>query len=319
MPCYHPISGWQSPVPNENLKHPVYFKKSNDPSWAPGLAFRAIKLPCGRCIGCRLERSKQWAIRCVHEATLHDQNCFITLTYDNEHLPEGGTLVKEHYRDFIKRLRQHVRYREKKAGIPKEERTKIRFFHCGEYGDRFQRPHYHACIFGFDFEDKEIFKDERGVKLYISETLKKIWGKGHVTIGEVTFESAAYVARYITKKITGKKAVGHYNGRKPEYTTMSRRPGIASAWFDKFSSDVYPGDYVVLRGRKLKPPRFYDSMYEHIDPETFKDIKLKRLEKAKEAEEKILLAGYNPTTRRKTLEQIHIESAKLLKRGYEND
>jgi hypothetical protein len=165
------------------------------------------------------------------------------------------------------------RFRKKFSHIP------IRFFHCGEYGDENQRPHYHAIIFGFDFPDKQVWKESfNGDHYYVSDTLNKLWGKGYCIIGNVTFESAAYVARYIVKKVTGEDAEEHYKcvdpdtgelfNIKPEYITMSRRPGIGKTWFDKFKSDVYPSDFVVLRGKKMRPPKYYDDLYsQHEDSE----------------------------------------------------
>ena len=238
-----------------------------------------LKLPCGQCIGCRLERSRQWAIRCVNEASLYDDNCFLTLTYDDAHLPLNGSLVLRDYQLFMKRLR-------------KEAGPGIRYFHCGEYGEKLQRPHYHACIFNFDFKDKAAHRLRGENMAYRSPTLERLWPHGFSEIGSVTFESAAYVARYIMKKVTGVNAsfpdslgLGHYDrvnefgeivGLAPEYVTMSRRPGIGKAWFDKFKSDMYPHGYVALRGKQMRPPRFYDSLYEISDPVMFNSMKLAR-------------------------------------------
>ena len=245
MPCYKPLVGWRSRELTEKGKRKIVFNPSK------GFLDLRETIPCGQCIGCRLERSRQWAIRCVHEASLHKDNCFITLTYNNENLPKDGSLILKDFQDFMKRLRH-------KFG------SGIRFFHCGEYGEKFKRPHYHACLFGLSLPDRRLHSQSNGHKLYVSEILNELWQhKGYAIIGELTFESAAYVARYITKKITGEPAKEHYEGicevtgeitkRKPEYTTMSRRPGIASDWFKKYKSDVYPGDFVVLRNKKLKP------------------------------------------------------------------
>lgn len=154
-----------------------------------GKAF-SLSLPCGQCIGCRLEYSRQWAIRCMHESTLHDQSCFITLTYSDDNLPEHGTLILRDFQLFMKRLRFEF------------SNVKIRFYHCGEYGEKFGRPHYHALLFGIDFEaDRTLYsQSKQGSKLYVSDTLNKLWNKGFATIGNITFESAAYVARYVVKK-----------------------------------------------------------------------------------------------------------------------
>ena len=240
-----------------------------------GWVDRPLTIPCGQCVGCRLERSRQWAVRCVHEASLHEDNCFITLTYNNESLPEDGSLNKKHFQDFMKRLRK------------KYKNKKIRYYHCGEYGDKNFRPHYHAIIFGLEFDDQKLFTVNNGEKLYTSEKLEKLWPFGFSTIGTVTFESAAYVARYVMKKVNGKNAKNHYErvdsntgeiySLVPEYNTMSRRPGIASGWFDKYKDDVYPSDNIHLREKTFRPPKFYDKMYEHLMPNEMEKIKMQRM------------------------------------------
>ena len=142
---------------------------------------------------------------------------------------------------------------------------KIRFFHCGEYGERNDRPHHHVCFFDFDLPDREFLKmsSDGKSRLYTSKFLDKIWGKGYCIIGDVPFESAAYVARYICKKVTGELADGFYEGRLPEYVTMSLKPGIGFGWYEKFhGSDVYADDMVIVRGMKCKAPRYYDVKYE---------------------------------------------------------
>lgn len=270
MTCYHPIQGYRSKKLTENGKFRIVFNPREGHHDLP------IEVPCGQCIGCRLEKSKVWATRCLHESTLHNENCYITLTYRDESLPKDGSVKVEDFQKFMKRLRKNTG-------------RKIRFFHCGEYGDETLRPHYHAIIFGFDFKDKKFHKNNpNGDKLYTSEFLNKTWEHGFCTIGDVTFESCAYVARYITKKITGKKAEKHYKGRRPEYITMSRRPGIGKGWFEKFSSDVYPDDKVVIRnGIKVKPPKYYDNLFNELNEKEFKDIKLKRRAQAKVNKETI--------------------------------
>ena len=240
---------------------------------------QVLKVPCGQCRGCRLRKSAEWATRCMHEATLHTDNCFITLTYNDDNLPHDFSLDVTHFQKFMKRLRFHF--------APK----RIRFFHCGEYGDKFGRPHYHAIIFGLDFDDKVFWTTNNGFPLYRSKTLDELWPYGFSSIGAVTFESAAYVARYNMKKVNGKKAKEHYEwihpitgqifDRKPEYITMSRRPGIASDWFDRYYNDVYPHDRVIVNGRPLRPPRFYDGRFELINPSGFEQVKFMREERSK--------------------------------------
>nr|QJB20822.1 MAG: replication initiator protein [Microvirus sp.] len=264
MTCYSPLEAWR--LDDGSISFNPRYR----------LGFERLSLPCGQCIGCRLERSRQWAIRCVHEAQLWRDNCFITLTYDPSHLPADGSLCLRHWQLFMKRLR-------KKFG------SNIRFFHCGEYGEKFSRPHYHACLFNFSPPDKVLFKTVNGFNLYLSKSLEELWGKGFVTIGDVTFESAAYVARYVLKKVTGNRAADYYSFvdsdgvvrlRRPEYVTMSRRPGIASGWYDKFSGDVFPSDQVIIRGRPMRPPRFYDNKLKAFDPEMWDEVSFSRFETA---------------------------------------
>ncbi len=272
MPCYHPLTAWRSRERGPTGKQVVVFDRREAVSFS-------FTLPCGQCIGCRLERSRQWAMRCVHEASLHDENCFITLTYDDEHLPSDGSLNKKHFQDFMKRLRKRVGDR------------RIRFYHCGEYGELYRRPHYHALLFGFDFGDKTLFTVRNENRIHTSEFLDSVWQRGYSSIGDVTFDSAAYVARYVMKKVNGEAAAEHYIGCDsitgdlvdlvPEYTTMSRGGkgghGIGHDWYSKFKEDVFPLDEVVIRGRRMKPPRFYDLVYELECPEDFARVKAERV------------------------------------------
>jgi hypothetical protein len=212
----------------------------------------------------------------MHEASLHKENCFLTLTYNNDHLPEHGNLVKRDAQLFLKRFRKKL------------DDQLIRYYYCGEYGDKLGRPHFHFLIFGYDFPDKVFYSLNRGKdKLYNSPMLDKLWGKGFAVIAALTFQTAAYVARYVMKKRTGKHAGKHYERidketgeiifLTPEYNDMSRRPGIAHDWFKKFSDDCYPHDFLVFNGRKMKPPKYYDSMYELIAPLSFATVKADRI------------------------------------------
>lgn len=305
MPCYHPLQGYRSRELNPSGKRNIVFSVDQ------GFRDLPVEVPCGQCIGCRLERSRQWAIRCVHEASLYPNNCFITLTYRDECLPKDNSLCVADFQKFMKRLR-------KRFG------DGIRFFHCGEYGEKFARPHYHACLFNFDFPDRKLEKSVNGHKYYVSEILKELWPFGHSMVGDVSFESAAYVARYITKKVTGDKALFHYNKvnlitgeileeRRPEYVTMSRRPGIGKGWFDKFNKDVFPDDFVVLRGKKLKPPKYYSTQYEIAYPSDYENVKTQRTIAGKAN------AANNTSDRLSVRKFIQEAKLKLLKRGFEND
>lgn len=260
MPCYSPLKGYK------NLETGgIVFKRSS-------IAGVAMEVACGQCLGCRLDRSRTWGFRIIHEASLHDQNCFITLTYDDEHLPGDLSLNKKHFQKFMKRLRKRFHPR------------KVRFYHCGEYGEQYKRPHYHACIFGLDFDDKELLTDNGEYKTYTSQVLSDTWGFGFVTVGEVTLESAMYCARYILKKVNGHNADDHYlrcdeygvaYWVEPEYTTMSRRPGIGKDWYEKYKNDLFPSDEVPVPGHGVFPkvPRYYEEILRSEDESAHAEIK----------------------------------------------
>lgn len=208
---------------------------------------------------------------------MHEQNCFITLTYDDQNLPWDGSLNPKHFQDFMKRLR--FKYRPQN----------IRFFHCGEYGEQYQRPHYHALLFNHDFEDKQLWTERDGIPTYISEELENLWPFGFSTVGRITWESAAYCARYVTKKFTGKDAQEKYwrilatdieVQLQPEYATMSLKPGIGQTWFTDFKDDCYPSDFITVRGKKKTLPRYYDKLYHDLEPEQLERLKKRRREKA---------------------------------------
>lgn len=327
MPCYRPLKGYIGRSVNEETgKRPLVFNV--DQSLIPVTQ----TIACGRCIGCRLDRSLQWAARCVHEAQMHDENCFITLTFDNKFIDENGSLKVSDFQKFMKRLRKMI--------APK----KVRFFHCGEYGAKFSRPHHHACLFGYDFSDKVLFSEKGGNKLYVSPQLMKLWPFGFSTVGAMTFESAAYVARYVLKKwsednldgaelyeamkafsetkkvVRGKDDLDefssenlkkkYYNNKKEEYVTMSRRPGIGQSWYDMFKTDVYPNGCVVINGKTHKPPKFYDLKFELDNALTMAKIKGERIKRALKKKSNTQQALY-------IKERIKLEKVKQLKRGLE--
>lgn len=218
------------------------------------------------------------AVRCMHEASLHASSWFVTLTYS----PEALTSWSLQYRDFqlfMKRLRE---WRASEEGCracgPAQAKRGVRFFMCGEYGEGYFRPHFHALLFGIDFPDLKVLKEVSGQTLYSSERLDKIWGNGFASLGAVTMESAQYVARYAQKSLvpgaenkrrnaqhfTLDPETGEVWPQVPEFIRMSLKPGIGAEWFKKYSADVYgrqaePGlDRVVVNGVAAKPPKYYD-------------------------------------------------------------
>lgn len=272
MPCSFPITAFQ--LADGSI---VFYEKHRHGS------VRSLFLPCGRCAQCRLERSRQWAVRCVHESKLYEDNAFVTLTYDDAHLPVDRGLRYEDFQLFMKRLRRRFCSRT------------IRFYMCGEYGEErdsrgkvtggLGRPHYHALLFNCRFDDQLYFKSSGGCTLYTSGVLGELWPLGNHLIGAVTFESAAYCARYCLERVNGPDAARHYEivnsssgeivQRAPEFSRMSLRPGIGAPWLEKFMSDVYPRGEVVSRGRLAKSPRYYDVLFERSggDPSVFQQMR----------------------------------------------
>lgn len=294
MPCYSPLLAYQCGngdiVFNEN--------KSKD-------VRRQLELACGQCIGCKLERSRRWAVRGTHEASLYEANSFITLTYNDENLPRGGTLVVKHTQDFLKRARHHI--------------GPFRYYLCGEYGETTWRPHYHAIIFGKDWMDKKPFSTtDTGDKTYTSERLEQIWGMGQCLTAAVTFNSIAYVTRYCTQVRNGRQAEPHYRrynewGKsyylEPEFGNMSRKPGIGKEWLNKYHTDVYTTDEVIINGKKGRPPKFYDEQYKRMFPDNMEQIKERREIDAYERRED------NTPERLRVKEQVTRAAITQLQRG----
>lgn len=272
MGCDFPIRAHRSPEFLESGKRALTFNPVRSVN-----SNYTYNLPCNSCMGCRLERSRQWAIRMLHESKAHDFNCFITLTYDDQHVPQDYGLKLRDWQLFMKKLRKSltVKMKHRRGEHSAHIRAycldltpKLRFFACGEYGSLNGRPHYHAIIFNHDFFDKkEHGKNAKGDIIYSSEWLARLWGKGLVSTQDVTFKSARYVAAYVTKKITGDKAPDHYyrlspidgqmHSVKPEFAVMSRRDGLGSCYVDQFKSDFYPSGFIVVDGKKHSPPAFY--------------------------------------------------------------
>ena len=232
-----------------------------------------LELPCGQCIGCRLDYSRQWALRCMLEAKQWKDNIFLTLTYDDDHVPE--CLQPKDLTKFMKDLRRQMSYHYGEVGI--------RFFACGEYGELYERPHFHVILYNCPVPDKKLFKVYAGTKLYTSDHIAEIWGKGFISIGEVTYESCAYVARYILKKQKGKGSAEYYAalGKTPEFVRMSRRTGIARDWYEEHKDEIYENDEIFLSNGKglvrvLKPARYFDRLYDNYKPEQLEKVKRAR-------------------------------------------
>lgn len=217
---------------------------------------------------------------------MHKQSWFVTLTYDDKNLPRDGSLNYRHFQQFMRRLR-------------KAQAGKVRFYMAGEYGERTARPHYHACLFGAVFRDLLYYrKSPSGFTLWRSDKLDSLWGKGLCSLGALTFESAAYTAGYINKKIlisedTPEKYREHYSrvdtttgevrSVLPEFARMSLNPGIGATWVDRYRADVFPRDYCIVDGRKVPVPRYYlDRIKDKhgVKPAVFCDLESDRFERS---------------------------------------
>lgn len=292
MPCYHPISAFQCAdgqvVFVERSRHDVV---------------RSLFLPCGQCVGCRLERSRQWAVRCMHEGSLHESNSVVLLTYADEHLPPGGSLEYRDFQLFMKRLRKRFK--------------DVRFFMCGEYGKDLGRPHFHAILFNVLFDDRVFLKQRPGGPLYRSATLERLWPWGHSTVGDLSFEMAAYIARYICEKVTGDSAPGWYqrvnmltgdvSELEPEFCSSSLRPAIGRDWFRLFWPEVVQRGEVVSNGHVAKAPKYYDKLMSELA--AFEDVEYRRSVKAS------LLGGENSDARLAVREVVAKARLSLSKRN----
>jgi len=300
MACYTPLHLFhKGDKVNENFVGPIKSSRLVSARRA-GIGQKPITVPCGRCIGCRLERSRQWAIRCMHELRYHKHSAFITLTYRDDDLVYGSTratLVKDHLTRFWKRLRDHY--------------GELRYFACGEYGEQTNRPHYHAIVYGIDISDKKFLKVSKGNKIFISSKLDSVWSHGDAYIGDVAFESCAYVSRYIMAKRLGKDS-SYYNenGIEPEFVRMSRRPGIGTKFYEQFKSDIYNHDTMVIRGGiETRPPKFYDKKFR--DENVLRMLQIKQIRASKSDPED----PENQTKRLKVRERVKAAQIRSLKRG----
>lgn len=266
------------------------FDKSKAP---PGsqVVTKFTPIPCGQCIGCRIDKSREWANRMLLELPYSDNAYFVTLTYDDEHLPmseyhdilglagevcDAATLRKKDFQLFMKRLR-------KRFG------EGIRYYAAGEYGSKTFRPHYHAIIYNLPLQDLKLYKvSPRGDKYYNSEELQKVWPFGYVVVADVTWETCAYTARYVTKKLTGKQAYFYdYFNVEPEFSLMSRRPGLGKEWYNEHGAEAYKSYIITVSTqngmKQFKPPHYYDTLYDQEEPARLKEVKEQQRKMAQQA------------------------------------
>lgn len=314
MSCYHPLLG----VPDyesgfsENGKriYKINPYSHYDPQFKP---FGAISIPCGHCIGCRLDYSRSWADRMMLELDHTKKAIFVTLTYDNEHVPlteedENGlfgwfSLWKPDLQKFFKRLRKR---------FPDKE---IRYYAAGEYGSNTFRPHYHAIIFGLSLEDfpdcKPRGRNELGQVHYESEEFLRIWNQGFCLLASVSWQTCAYVARYVQKKVNSANTwLTDSLGAEPEFSLMSRRPGIG-AYYMTDHPDMFENTNLYVSGHPdpISIPKYFLKKLDLIDPETCAKIKEQRADFMRDKE---LLKLQN--TELSYIEQLEVEENKKLLR-----
>jgi hypothetical protein len=328
MPCYRPQLAIPLPGRTRNGKTPYKFiGRATDAllntAFSGDPRLRGFKImPCRQCIGCRLEKSRQTATRLMHETKFHPGSIFLTLTYDPEHYPKNGSLIRTDFTGFLKRLRARCDY---------EAKGKIKAFGVGEYGcdspkgcinpkcSHDARAHYHAILYGpYDCDSSDPLRSEEepsrsGGRQFTHSDIADSWGLGMHRFSAVTFESAAYVARYHLKKISGPLAPSHYGDRVPEFVSFGK--GIGRQHFEDWGHDIYPSDHVVLPGRgAFLPPPYYDRLLEKTDPVLYEEIKKKR----QQAQEQMthrhqLLDATNESLREEEVRIIVTEQT--LKRG----
>ena len=264
MSCYHPLKAMDLGLKDNGKKDIRICGSRSIPEYYidnQGVKrFDFLSIPCGKCVGCRLDYAKNWAIRCVLESSFYSENYFLTLTYDDAHNP--GNLLKDDFRSFIKKLRTYL----SRKGLPD-----VRFFASGEYGSKNYRPHFHAIIFNLHLDDLKLVKSN----LYSSDFLNHIWNKGFVVVGDVNFNSCGYVARYCLKSLNDHELFTKL-GYNKEFVLMSRRPGIGFGFFDKNFKDIYNYDKIYFNfGDKVdcSVPKYFDYLFNKIDPGKLEQIK----------------------------------------------
>ena len=341
MTCYHPNimiqdrdkiniktgKGWQKIAfynsRSPNFKGYEFYNKFNeDPVLNDNGKYKAVQIRCfNQCIGCLEDRAKEWATKCYLESLYHDESYFITLTYDDNHLPISNTMTTskgeifyddgtwnsyieyEHVRSFIRKVRDWQR---EKYGI-----NGIKYFGCGEYGGKEGRAHFHIIMFGLHLEPNdvrvhEISKD--GNVTYKCEELSKCWvmpnerrgqaePMGFITVAEVNWQTSRYVAGYVQKKefkntkdeyeyFTNKEAYYSRRGQTPERLFMSTQGGIGKRYFDEHAREFFEDGYIMIHGAKQKIvkariPTYYERLLEHESEPTLDKYKEQKQEKAK--------------------------------------
>lgn len=298
--CLNPIAAKRVP---SRTKLKFLEKERMDVNWEINNS-DVIWLSCGKCIECRLQHARNWGSRCYLEMQEYETSYFLTLTYNDENVPRSLsgklTLKKRDYQLFFKRLRKS------------QKENKIRYFGSGEYGSRYtKRPHYHFIVFGLLISDLKLYgRNELKQPLWTSDKINQLWRKGNVIVGDVTYESSSYVARYSLKKLN---SLVDYGDKVPEFVVMSN--GIAKEYLHRNIADIYTNDSLIIKtdkgSRVIKPFRYFDKKAESdygIYMQAFKD---KRVEIAR-LKNKNLMAQSNQNYK-ETLKSLEAEKNNSLR------
>lgn len=304
MPCLDPMHGFIIGKKNNNKNDIIITSKkinhieikngkiiycNSYETRTDGKVFRDyIDVPCGKCLSCRLDKARDWTCRCLLEARQHEKNCFITLTYDDIHVPrtlygssstgevcgDAYTLCKRDVQLFLKRLRKAL------------GDEKIRYFGCGEYGDSTARPHYHLLLFGYMPSDLKFYSRSRGNVLYTSEFLSDIWQNGHVVIGELTPQTIGYTARYTTKKLYGDDSAYYERvNLVPPYLCCSLRPAIGRDYLERHLLEIFDAGEIIIStedgGKRFPIPRYAFKLLQERFPDRYSEFLEKLGEKVK--------------------------------------
>lgn len=290
MACEQPITAYRI-----GPEGPILFNRPK--TGDAGIDYYKFSLPCGTCILCRSEQARQWAVRIHHEAQLTDNNCFITLTYSDQHLPPHGSLQYANLVKFWKRLRR---------SLDRQQRARLRYYAVGEYGDESLRPHYHACVFGHDFKGPDSRTLRSGTTpLWTSSALEKLWGLGQVAVGQLNFATARYTASYIVKKLNSKQTYRRIDTETGELIAVEQprafmSKNIGRDWWDRYRHYVTAHDHVIIDGKRQKPPKAYDRWLSERNEIAGAMLKEQRMKKAPlNSEEQIHARARNAHARAK--------------------
>lgn len=291
MTCFFPQKAWYSPEFTEKGKRAIVFSRNQ--STGSGVS---LKLPCMKCIGCEERKLLDMSVRCVHERRVRGHHSWmVTLTYEDRHLPAHGSLAKQDLRNFFKRMWEE--FPKDKEEFPDPPHGQFRYHAIGEYGSKRGRPHYHVLFFDLRLPDVRHAYDRKGrFPVYESMLLKELWPHGRIQIDEMNPNTAQYVCGYITQKLVKKgydletvdQMTGELSSVDPEFQVSSKAPAIGKEWFDRYAlTDVYRGgagsgilvDSVSGKKVEVAPPRYYDYLFEKVDPvECEKMRKARRLQ-----------------------------------------